>query len=464
MATPWDLLAQRQREDWLIGVDSQMLHQQVEQRLRELGDRQGLVLLAEREPVQFLAGFMAANMAQWSVALANPDWRDREWQQVFSQLQPDLIWADEAAKRAIAQSSPPTRSAQPWTIPDPDLGPESQILIPTGGSSGQVKFAVHTWHTLMASVMGGQQHFNACVIHSYCVLPLYHVSGLMQWMRSLASGGQLVIQPFHSLLTSPLVEPDGHGWFLSLVPTQLQRLLNGTEWAAKIWLSHFQAILLGGGAAWPQLLDQSRHFRLPVAPTYGMTETASQIATLRPADFLAGHSSCGPILPHTQVTIRDNQGRVLTANQPGLITIQSQSLALGYHPLSADAFRFSPFCPDDIGFLDPQGRLHLVGRNSTKIITGGENVFPEEVEAAIRATNLVSDVCVLGLPDPEWGQMVVAAYTPLHVSDLLETELRNAIASQLSAYKHPKRWIALPQLPRNTQGKISRDRLRDLMS
>jgi O-succinylbenzoic acid--CoA ligase len=219
---------------------------------------------------------------------------------------------------------------------------------------------------------------------------------------------------------------------------------------SKHWLAQFQTVLLGGAPAWNDLLEAARRDRIRLAPTYGMTETASQIATLHPEDFLAGYQNSGRVLPHGTISIYSEFRELLPPREVGLITIQSQSLTLGYYP---NLFEQPQFQPDDLGYFNEQGYLHIVGRSSHKIITGGENVFPAEVEAAIRATNLVSDVCVIGVPDSHWGQVVTALYVPQQ-----QTTLTNLIAhlqTRLSKFKQPKCWILVEQLPRNLQGKIN---------
>ncbi|MBD1945790.1 hypothetical protein H6F50_26135, partial [Coleofasciculus sp. FACHB-712] len=116
------------------------------------------------------------------------------------------------------------------------------------------------------------------------------------------------------------------------------------------------------------------------------------------------------------------------------------------------------FQVDDLGFIDEQGNLNIIGRSSNKIITGGENVFPSEVEAAIQATGLVADVCVIGLPDSHWGQIVTAVYVPSK-SDISTYTLQIEIEDKLSKFKRPKYWVPVETLPRNTQGKVNREQL-----
>jgi len=441
MAEPLSYL--QRADDWLVGGNARQFADLAEQLFQKLSQfsPEGpppKILLAQRDPVQFLAGFVAASTAGYPLFLGNPDWSEREWQQVYDLAQPQLIWRD--GSYPLGSPFPQDLKAHPgW------------IMVPTGGSTGQIRFTIHTWSTLMASVQGFQHYFQLNAINSCCVLPLYHVSGLMQFLRSFTSGGRLVILPFKELATlAPEIDPAD---FLSLVPTQLQRLLQNP--ANLSWLSRFQAVLLGGAPAWPELLETARSHRIPLAPTYGMTETASQIATLKPVAFLAGNNSCGQVLPHAKVTIRSPQGEPLDPDHIGVVTAEADSLALGYYP---DLFISRCFQTDDLGFFDAQGNLNIVGRSSSKIITGGENVFPAEVEAAIRATNLVNDVYVVGVPDQNWGQVITAIYVPQQ-PNLSAATLEAALQSQLSKFKHPKRWIALSSLPRNAQGKINREQL-----
>jgi O-succinylbenzoic acid--CoA ligase len=331
------------------------------------------------------------------------------------------------------------------------------ILIPTGGSSGKLRFAIHTWDTLMASVRGFHQYFDEKPVNSVCVLPLYHVSGLMQFLRSLTTGGRLTILPFKELVAGEGQHLDPSQFFISLVPTQLVRLLDS---GAAAWLSRFRAVLLGGAPAWESLLARARRDRIPLALTYGMTETASQVVTLKPEDFLKGNNSSGRVLPHARVTIRNETGEICDRDRIGTITITADSLALGYYNEAQNPIS-NLFQTDDLGYFDRQGYLHVIGRRSRKIITGGENVFPEEVEAAIRATQLVADVGVLGISDHYWGQAVTAIYSP-RSPEVSLAQLQAAVAGNLSQFKCPKHWIAVEQLPRNSQGKVNYTQLEQI--
>jgi o-succinylbenzoate---CoA ligase len=483
MADPLTHLQQRIQGNWLIG-DSDTLSEQfislAERRIQELrqvtsSGTPPLILLTEVDPIKFLANFIAACVMNCPIFLGNPNWVRAEWQQVGNLVQPDLIWGDRILiELTIGQEEGYlNEGSNGRSQPLPYSKNRSWIMIPTGGSSGQIRFAIHTWDTLTASVYGFQQHFQTEQINSCCVLPFYHVSGLMQFLRSFLSGGELLILPFKTLeadsrLSSSkavLSQIDPANFFLSLVPTQLQRLLQN---AHPQWLAQFQTILLGGAPAWRELLDQARQQQIPLALTYGMTETAAQIAALKPEAFLQGGDNCGQTLPHAQVTIHGEKGEGCDRYQVGTVNIRANSLALGYYP---DLFVNQLFQTDDLGFIDDQDQLHIVGRNSQKIITGGENVFPTEVEAAIRLTNLVADICVIGLPDRQWGEVVTAIYVPkpnISESDWAESVADQAIALQaaltqkLSNFKRPKHLIAVEQLPRNQQGKLNYEQLKKL--
>ncbi|MBD1926901.1 2-succinylbenzoate--CoA ligase [Trichocoleus sp. FACHB-90] len=449
METPLEYLKKRTDDDWLIGEDSRQFTSLAEHLFLQLiQENQPKILLSEPDPIKFIASFIAAVAAGCPVFLCNPNWVKQEWQQVIDLVQPDIILGQDITGNRQQRYSP---------IPNPQSPIPNSIMIPTGGSSGKIRFVIHTWETLMASVQGFIKYFQLTQVNSFCVLPLYHVSGLMQFMRSFTSGGKLVIQPFKALEAGEKCNIEPSEFFISLVPTQLQRLLQNPELAA--WLSHFQTVLLGGAPAWRELLEQARHQNIRLAPTYGMTETASQIATLKPEEFLKGNNSSGQILPHAKVTIRSPNNEILDINERGIISIQTNSLALGYYP---ETFPNNhQFRVDDIGFIDKQGDINIIGRNSNKIITGGENVFPSEIEAAIRATGLVADICVIGLPDSHWGEIVTAIYIPSN-PQIYSNTLQTAIKNKLSKFKRPKQWIPVETLPRNSQGKINLEQLQKI--
>nr|WP_199303020.1 2-succinylbenzoate--CoA ligase [Oscillatoria sp. FACHB-1406] len=440
----------QQHERNFAGFDNR----QVYPRARSLADffeqypAPPIVLLAEPNPLAFLSTFLAAVATHCPIFLGNPAWQEREWQQVFTLVQPDLIFGRVPPQFQSVQSSLPQTSSQKSPLP-------GAIYIPTGGTSGRVRFATHTWQTLSYSVQGFSQYFNTKSINSFCTLPLFHVSGLMQFMRSFLSSGTFYYCPYSDLKCSRNISLAPENYFISLVPTQLRFLLD--EQAD--WLAQFHTVLLGGAPAWDDLLTKARAKNIRLALTYGMTETASQIATLKPEDFLQGNGSNGSVLPHAKITIILAKNELLSRESIGVIGIEAKSLFLGYYPDVLPSDRL--YLTDDLGYWDDRGDLNLIGRNSQKIITGGENVFPSEVEAAILATQFVEDVCVVGMPDAIWGQAVTAVYVPKN-DRVAVPEIESAIATKISKFKHPKHWIRTESLPRNDRGKINCDRVLEI--
>jgi O-succinylbenzoic acid--CoA ligase len=435
-------LKQRCQEDWLLGYDSRQFYKMTEEyyldfQAQSKAFKSPKIILNEAESGKFLATFLGAVAANCSVILGNHQWQQQEWEQVY---------------QLVASSG--NCSEKIFLISSPYLIPSPAILIPTGGSSGKIRFAIHTWETLGNSVRGFCQHFGVNQVNSFCVLPLYHVGGLMQFLRSFLTGGKILIIPYKRLKNGEKGKVNPENFFISLVPTQLQFILE----FAPDWLSKFQTVMLGGATASPSLLERARQQQIPLALTYGMTETASQIAALKPHDFLKGYNNSGRSLPHTTIKIVGDYGNFLESNQVGTIAIQSNSLYRGYYPEFSPEIRV--FQTDDIGFLDPAGYLHVVGRSSQKIITGGENVFPKEVEAAIIATQLVTDVAVIGIPDDKWGEAIAAVYVPKRPI-ISKTLIQRAIEDKISRFKQPKHWIKLNYLPRNELGKLNYHQLQE---
>jgi len=312
------------------------------------------------------------------------------------------------------------------------------LCIATGGSSGGLKFARHDEHTLGAAVRGFCAHFGLERVNAVDVLPPFHVSGLMARVRCAATGGEHVAWEWKKLERGerPEFSAARGAWVISLVPTQLQRLLAAPE--AVAWLRRFKIIFLGGGPLWPDLADAASRAGLPIAITYGMTETAAMVAALKPEEFLAGERSCGAALPHAQIAIAAD----------GVVRIAGESVFRGYWPEWSDTRELTT---EDLGRIDERGRLHVLGRRDAVILSGGKKIQPLDVEAALRASGEFGDVAVIGVPDAEWGEAVVAFYP----AAARQPDLGRAVV-RLAGHERPKRFIALAAWPRNAQGKIDR--------
>lgn len=378
------------------------------------------VVVCERRPVDFMRAFAGAVAAGGRVFVADPDW--------------------DAARRARFDELVAGASEAPSAGLTPDAG---WLCLPTGGSGGGVKLARHDAATLTAAAGGFACHFGVTRVNALGLLPLHHVSGFMAWMRSLLTGGAHQCADWSEIAAGRRPElgaSDGAGWFVSLVPTQLARLL--ADPGAAAWLRGFRAVLLGGGPAWPELLEQAAGERLPIAFSYGSTETGAMVAALRPAEFLAGRRDSGAPLPHVRLSLAAD----------ARLQVEADSLFRGYWP----GWRASgPWLTDDRAQLDAEGRLTVLGRADAFIITGGKKVDPAVVEAVLRSAGRWVDVAVIGLPDPDWGQRVVVCHTA-EPGPSPDVDLDSLLRERLLPAERPKAFVVVAPWPRDAKGKVDR--------
>jgi O-succinylbenzoic acid--CoA ligase len=370
--------------------------------------------IAERDRARFMARFAVAVAGNGPIFLGDPGWASNQrprWEPLVAAA---LARGDPGADRA-------------W------------LMIPTGGTSGRLRFVRHGQDTLTAAVRGFCAHFGLGRVNAIGVLPLYHVSGLMSWLRCALTGGAYRPWDWKALEAGERPTLGAGDWVLSLVPTQLQRLLGSKE--AVDWLRGFRIIFLGGGPVWPELANAAAAAQLRISLSYGMTETAAMVTALRPEEFLAGARSCGAALPHAQVTISGE----------GAVNVAGDSVFHGYYPEWREERIFET---GDLGRIDERGHLQILGRRDAVIITGGKKVRPEEVEAALRASGEFEDVAVIGVPHREWGEEVVACYP----ADQRAPDPVRAVTA-LVGFQRPKRFIAVAAWPRNAQGKLNRTQL-----
>jgi o-succinylbenzoate---CoA ligase len=298
------------------------------------------------------------------------------------------------------------------------------IVVHTSGSSGRPKPVELTYGNWLWSTLG------SCVALGLdprerwlCALPLSHVGGLSIVLRSAITATTAIVHERFDTdrVLYELGREDG-ATMVSLVPTTLQRLLDGglRDPAALRWA------LLGGAPVTPAVLGRAAAHGVPVAPTYGLTEACSQVTTL------------GVPLFCTRVELADD----------GEILVSGPTVAPGSGPVLATG---------DLGAWNADGVLHVVGRKADTIVTGGENVAPVEVEAVLEGHPAVVEAAVHGARHPEWGEAVVA--TVVVRADVSEADLRAHCADRLASFKVPKAIRFADGLPRTRSGKLVRSRL-----
>jgi O-succinylbenzoic acid--CoA ligase len=316
-----------------------------------------------------------------------------------------------SADRVVDGALPSRGAAEPVAPRDGDTA----LVVHTSGTTAAPRPVELSFGNVQANALGSAVALGLDPDERWlCPLPLSHVGGLMVLLRSAIYGTRAVLDGAERATADDVT-------VVSLVPTQLRRLLDaGARPGARL-----RVVLLGGAAATPDLLEEARAAGWPVRATYGLTQACSQVAV------------DGRPLPGLAVTLADD----------GEILVEGQTVAGGGVLRTGDLGRFAG-----------DGRLEIVGRKSDTIVTGGENVAPAEVEAALLAHPAVADAGVFGRPDPEWGEAVTASVVLRGPAD--PQELRDWVASRLARFKVPKSVEVAEALPRNASGKLLRRELR----
>ncbi len=298
-------------------------------------------------------------------------------------------------------------------------------------------------------------------------LPLNHIGGISVVLRSWTYGCSVLdlrsASPENILLH---FENNTAATMTSLVPTQLSRFMQFSD-GFRLH-KQFKAVLLGGGPSPAELISSCRRASIPVMKSYGMTESCAQVVSVPYSEInTAPASASGRLFEGHTLSIRNEDGRELKQGRSGVIWLKGPQLISSYINENAysDAFdKDGYFCTGDYGFLDESGYLHIEMRRSDLIVTGGENVNPAEVEAAIlKAWPGFKDCAVAGVNDEEWGQQVVAFIVADSKSERERPSLgifRESLRNRLAAFKIPARIVFTDQLPRNEMGKLKRHLLK----
>ncbi len=337
-----------------------------------------------------------------------------------------------------AQGTKRLPSAAPASSAAPGVRPDVAVVIATSGSTGEPKGAELTAEALLASASASLDRIGAAPGDRWlCCLPAFHMAGLGVLVRSLLAGAGPAVLAAAQLDAAAVARADCA--FVSLVPTQLRRLLDsGAPLAA------FKAILLGGAAAPAGLLAEARAAGARVITTYGMSETCG------------GCVYDGMPLAGVSVDISDD----------GRIRVAGPVLFSGYRlrpDLTAAALDGGWFMTSDLGLIGTDGTLAVRGRADGLINTGGEKVVAAEVEAVLASCGGVREAVVVGVPDAEWGErvaVVVVAADPAAPPTL--ASLRAHVRGRLAAYAAPQTLLLVPEIPLLPSGKPDRQALRKL--
>jgi O-succinylbenzoic acid--CoA ligase len=303
------------------------------------------------------------------------------------------------------------------------------LAIHSSGTRGTPAFAQFDRDAIDAAVSSSSLALGATRQDRWLsCLPLAHVGGMLVLLRALLLGAPVSVHERFDPRAA-LAEPDVA--FTSVVPTMLARLVEiGSD------LSAFRSILVGGAHLPAELRSRAEHAGGRVVETYGLTE------------------SCGGVV-YDGTPFRGTQVRI---GPRGEIQLWGPTLMRGYRQGDTEAFTPDGWlCTEDAGELDADGRLHVAGRTDDVVITGGEKVWPQAVEAALLGHPRVREVAVAGLSDPEWGERVTAWVVPSDAADPPTLEgLRAFVAERLSPYAAPRELVLVERLRRTASGKVRR--------
>ncbi len=370
-----------------------------------------------------------------------------------------------AERRLDPRGASPTSAEGWWEGRPPDLEAVQGIIF-TSGTTGRPKGAMLTYGNHLASATASAFRLGTLPEDRWLVcMPLYHVGGLAIVLRCCLYGTTVVLQKrfdpdeVNRALDAQAVT------LVSLVPTMLRRLLEAR--GSRPSPESLRCILVGGAPVPAALLEQSLALGMPVATTYGLTEAASQVATASPANVRRkaganerelGHFVGSPLM-FSQVRILDDDGSDEPVGQVGEIAVRGPAVMKGYYrqPEATDrTLRDGWLRTGDMGYLDHDGDLWIVQRRLDLIVTGGENVYPAEVESVLCEHPQVEDACVVGVPDEKWGQRVAAAIVVKAGATLSEEELAAFCAGRLAGYKRPRLFRFVESLPLTASGKVHR--------
>jgi O-succinylbenzoic acid--CoA ligase len=366
---------------------------------------------------------------------------------------------------AISTSDPPSpmsdRGLGGEVSPRFDLG-SVQGIVYTSGTTGRPKGALLTFGNHFWSATGSALNLGLLPDDRWLAcLPLFHVSGLSILFRSVIYAIPVIVhEAFDAERVNRAIDEDGVT-IVSVVSAMLQRLLEARGDIP--YPASLRCVLLGGGPAPESLLRDCEARGVPVVQTYGLTETASQVATLPPEDALRKLGSAGkPLFPNELQVVRNDDSRC-NAGEPGQILVRGPSVTPGYlnrPDETARALQDGWLHTGDIGYVDAEGYLYVLDRRDDLIVSGGENVYPAEVEGVLQAHAAVLEAGVIGVADERWGQAPAAFVVLRHGVQVTDLDLVAFCSDRLARFKLPSRIVFTASLPRNAAGKLLRQELR----
>ncbi|MEM9604491.1 MAG: AMP-binding protein [Pseudomonadota bacterium] len=438
----------------------------------EVGAGDRIVWLGQNHPQLLTLLFAAARLG---AVLSPINWRlsTAEMQHVIDDATPRVLFADAAmaggADTLIAANPTLTRWDVETTAWDDTTGtphtaapvdPHAPLLLVyTSGTTGLPKGAMLSQHALQVNAWNAvHMHGMSAADRVLSVLPMFHVGGLnIQTTPALYCGAEVLLHRRFEPAATLGALADDRPSLCVLVPATIQALAGQPNWQVTP-VDSLRMLTTGSSIVPLETLAVFEDRGVPVVQVYGCTETGpvSAYQTLNHRNHASG--TTGRAALHSALRIVDRDGAPCPPGTSGEIVVLGEHILSGYwnNPeASTDALRHGGFATGDVGYLDADGDLHVQDRARDLIISGGENVYPAEVERVLRTVPGVRDVAVTAVPDDTWGQ-VPAAWLIVDAATYSEDTARAQLHASLARFKHPRDWHVVADFPRNALGKVQK--------
>jgi fatty-acyl-CoA synthase len=350
-------------------------------------------------------------------------------------------------------------------VPDSEVTLDDiQMIMYTSGTTGKPKGA---------AIQHGNTQWNAInSINLYALdisdvtnvcAPLFHIGALgVSALTALYMGATVVVQRFFNPVETLQLAEEERVTFMFGIPIMFLLMTQVPEFETAD-LSSIRFFIAGGSPCPRPLIETWLERGITFNQAYGMTETAPAITALREEDALRKLGSCGKPVFHTDVRIVDMEGNGLPRNEMGEVWVKGPNVIREYWRLpeaTAESITDGWLHTGDMGYIDDEGYLYLVDRRKDMYISGGENVYPAEVEDVLMASDKVADAGVIGIPDEKWGEVGLAVIVPAPAAEVTEEEIIEHCRGRLAKYKIPKSVVFVETLPRTVTGKMLKKELR----
>jgi len=349
-----------------------------------------------------------------------------------------------------------------------DRSDEPVLILYTSGTTGKPKGVVLTQDTLFYSARNSvKMHAMTAADHILMVLPMFHAGGFnIHTLPALSVGASVRLHPLFEP-GATLTEIDrGQVTLTGLVPAQIAAMVAHPAWA-KTDVSHLRCVTTGSTHVPDSCIEAWRRRGVMALQVYGATETCAVAIHQSVSNAGNCYGSVGHPASHCEVRLIDDQGEPVAAGGHGEILIRGDCIFSGYWQQTertGTALVDGWFCSGDIGYQRTDGSYVISGRKTDMIISGGENIYPAELESVLLAHSEITDAAVLAYPDEIWGEVAVA-FVVRQPGSVMDTEaIMSLFTDSLARFKHPKQIIFLDRLPRNTVGKIEKNRLREQLA